>query len=72
MSFLDMDCESISKEVNKHVEDISFNGPDICQMHEDDAKATKKQNCISNWIQALTLAVAVLTLLATVWFGLRG
>ena len=73
------DSDYIYKQMEEHVGTINPEDTVLGQMkesteryNEENAKSAKKQNLISNWIQVLTLITAVLTLLATVWFGLQG
>lgn len=74
-----MDFDFIYKQMEKNVAAVNQEDSVLGQMqetmkkaNEENAKASKKQNRISNWIQVLTLITTILTLLATVWFGLQG
>ena len=74
-----IDFSYIYKQMEENVGTIDPEDTILGQMqetmqkaNEESAKSAKKQNHISNWIQVLTLITTILTLLATVWFGLQG
>lgn len=61
------------------VEHISFEDSTLGRIQktalesaEESKKINKKQNRLSNIIQILTLFVGILTLAATIWFGIKG
>lgn len=75
MNLHQIDYDGIAEQMRKQSEELFSEETVLDQIKETTEKTSKssdKQGKLSIWIQVLTLITAVLTLSATVWFGIRG
>ena len=76
---MNLDYEAIAAKVNREAAQMEVDTSFLEEMEESRKQSDKenrlivvKQNRLSNAFQIVTMITAILTLLATVWFGTRG